>query len=178
MKRHEPEPGTSATGVRIRAATEADAAEVQAIADETWRATYVDILPEEAIGQFLVDAYAVPAIGRRIAAADRFEVAIAGDGHSIVGFSEWLPGAAADERVWAATYVRPGWQRRGIGRRFMESAIAGYQGRTTRLLVVVAEANVNGVAFYRAMGFVPVERLASGIYGTPVGEIRLARLLH
>jgi GNAT superfamily N-acetyltransferase len=178
MNPPEHEPGSSTTGVRSRPALESDAAAIQSIADETWRATYVDILPEAAIGQFLVDTYALPAIERRIAAADRFEVAVVADDDSIVGFSEWLPGATADERIWAATYVRPPWQRRGIGRRFMEGAIAGYRGRTSRLLVVVAEANVAGVAFYRAMGFVPVERLASGIYGTPVGEIRLAKLLH
>jgi len=147
------------------------------VADDTWRATYAAILPEEAIGQFLVDAYALPAVEWRIERADRFEVAVSEAESSVVGFSEWVAGSGDDELVWAATYVMPAWQRRGIGRTFLLSAVAAYRGRAARLLVVVAEANAAGLNFYRAMGFVPVERLESGIYGTPVRELRLSMLL-
>lgn len=161
----------------IRPATATDAAGIAAVADETWRATYAGILPEEAIGQFLVDAYATAALEARIERADRFDVAVAeGDG-TVVGFSEWTAAPDADEALWAATYVRPAWQRRGIGRTFLLGAVAAYRGRRTRLVVVVAEANAAGGAFYRAMGFVPVERLDSGILGTPIREIRLSMLL-
>ena len=177
MKDGDPGLDPAATPVRVRVATADDAAGIQAVADETWRSSYVDILPSEAIGQFIVDAYSMPAIGRRITAADRFEVAVSDADGSIVGFSEWLRGAADDELVWAAAYVRPAWQRRGIGRSFMSSAIAASRGRVSRFLVVVAEANAAGVAFYRAMGFIPVERLESGIHGTPVRELRLSMLL-
>ena len=177
MKPPEPEPRTSATGVRVRPAATDDAAGIQAVADETWRASYVAILPEEAIGQFLADAYSIAAIERRIAVAGRFDVAASDADGSILGYSEWLPGPGADEVVWAATYVRPAWQRRGIGRRFLLSAVAAYRERVDRLLVVVAEANATGLAFYRAMGFIPVERMESGIHGTPVRELRLAMLL-
>ncbi len=162
----------------IRAAVPDDAAGIQAVADATWRATYADLLPDEAIGQFLVDVYAVPVIQGRIERADRFEVAVSEDDSSVVGFSEWTAGTNDDEIVWAATYVLPGWQRRGIGRTFLLSALASYRARATRLLVVVAEANLTAIAFYRAMGFVPVERIESGIYGTPIRELRHSMLLH
>jgi GNAT superfamily N-acetyltransferase len=163
--------------VTIRAAGPSDAAGIAAVADETWRSTYVGILPDEAIGQFLADAYSTAAIDARIERADRFDVAVAeGDG-TIVGFSEWTVAAGADEALWAATYVRPAWQRRGIGRTFLLGAVAGFRGRRARLVVVVAEANTAGGAFYRAMGFVPVERIDSGILGTPIRELRLSMLL-
>jgi len=163
--------------VTIRPAGPADTIGIQSVADTTWRATYVDLLPAEALGQFLVDAYSLPAIERRIERADRFEVAVAESEGAIVGFSEWVAGGADDETIWAATYVLPDWQRRGIGRTFLLSAVAAYRGRVARLLVVVAEANLAGAAFYRAMGFVPVERIESGIYGTPIRELRHAMLL-
>jgi GNAT superfamily N-acetyltransferase len=164
-------------GVTIRAAGADDAAGIQAVADETWRASYAGLLPEAAIGQFLVDAYSLPAIERRIEHAGRFDVAVSEADRSLVGFSEWVTGSRDDEVVWAATYVRPAWQRLGIGRTFLLSALAAYRGRVTRLLVVVAEANAPGQAFYRAMGFIPVERMESGIFGTPIREFRLAMLL-
>ena len=50
----------------IRPATAADVAGIAAVADETWRATYATLLPEEAIGQFLVDAYSPAAITARM----------------------------------------------------------------------------------------------------------------
>jgi GNAT superfamily N-acetyltransferase len=165
------------SGLTIRAAVADDVAAIQAVADATWRASYVDILPEAAISQFLVDAYSPGAIGRRVERADRFEVAVSEADGSVVGFSEWLVEAGADEALWAAIYVRPDWQRRGIGRAFLLSAFKEYRDRLSRLVVVVAQANTAGVWFFGAMGFVAVERLDSGIHGASVSELRMAMLL-
>jgi GNAT superfamily N-acetyltransferase len=164
-------------GLTIRPATADDVAGIGSVADETWRATYASILPEEAIGQFLVDAYRPAAIGARIDRADRFDVAIDDAASTVVGFSEWVATPDPGEALWAATYVRPDWQRRGIGRTFLLGAVGGYRDARQRLLVVVAEANTAGTAFYRAMGFIPVERVSSGILGTPVAELRMSMLL-
>ena len=109
-----------ASDIRVRAAVPSDAEAVRAIAEETWRATYGDVLEPEEIRQHLVAYYAVDALRRRIASRE----------------AEWLIGELAGERVGFCSvllvgreaevvtlYVLPGSQRRGVGRAMLERAV-------------------------------------------------------
>lgn len=142
---------------------------------------------------------------RRIAAADRVDLAVSGDG-VVVGFAEWLvparsiglvspsagmdvaagtaaiprrgsdPGPeprARDEAELAATYVLPGWQRRGIGRAFHERALEAYAGRVRAMVLSVARENHPAIEFYRSLGYVERAAYVEELFGERTAELRM-----
>jgi ribosomal protein S18 acetylase RimI-like enzyme len=65
--------------------------------------------------------------------------------------------------VISRLYVLPSAQRRGIGRRLIEDAVARHPGASELFLEVEAE-NAKGIGFYRREGFEVVgERVQAGI---------------
>jgi len=222
----------------LRTARPDDAEGIVAVARTTWPPTYAALLTTTTIERFLSIAYETDRVRRRIAAADRLDLAVSAGG-SIVGFAEWLvparsiglvspsagldaapsagrdrgggvdscaggpatsrwPGSSAgrpspappldaiagsragpraEEAELAATYILPGWQRRGIGRSFHERAVAAYAGRVRAFVLSVARENLPALAFYRSLGYVDSAAYVEELFGERTAELRMRLML-
>lgn len=137
--------------VLIRRGAEADVEGVRDLLRITWHDTYDALIGAERVTAVSRRWHTPAALRHELAApATCFLVADAGGG--IVGH------ILADARrppllTVTRLYVHPGWQRRGIGSRLLEAAIAAHPECDTLSLGVDA-GNRKGLAFYRKHGFV------------------------
>lgn len=174
--------------MRIRAMTEADAAEVSAIRIGGWRSAYVGMVPQD----YLDAMDPVEETKRRlewfVRSAGRVHNLVAeeaaGDGTgTLVGWASFGP--YRGEETEAATgelyalYVRPERIGTGVGRLLTAEVIrrSAELGRS-RLALWVLTGNARARRFYAAAGFSPDGATATESYdGTPVEEMRYIRVL-
>jgi ribosomal protein S18 acetylase RimI-like enzyme len=138
-----------ADDVRIRPAGPADKSALALIWDETWRATYGDLLGPEGVraigydesGEVRVDALWPTGNGCVLLASVDEEPAGASVGALRQGVLY----------IWGM-YVRPGFQRRGIGARLVETLARRFT-QAKRAEVRVLKASEHARAFYAAQGF-------------------------
>ncbi len=140
----------------IRPAAPADAGPVRALLAETWRATYIPLIGEEAVERMIRDWHAMPALARQVVDPSLlFLVAEASPpgtggpellGHALASSAE--PTAVTLRRL----YVRPRAQGRGIGSALLDRVARARPGaRVMRLSVETG--NGPALAFYRKHGF-------------------------
>jgi GNAT superfamily N-acetyltransferase len=153
----------------IRPAEPADAPAIAAVAVTGWRDTYAGILDAGSIERFVAGAYSEASVRRRIAIADRFDVAVAGG--AVVGFAEWALREAEAELV--AIYLLPAWKRQGIGGALHERGVEAYRGRVGQLVVHLVRDNRDARSFYGAMGYRDERAGTWDLFGTPVPDLRL-----
>ncbi|MEZ4423055.1 MAG: GNAT family N-acetyltransferase [Gemmatimonadota bacterium] len=139
--------------MRIRSATEADAAAAAAVNVTAWRAAFHGIFSEQFLDSLSVERRA-SAIAARFGRADYSMRVALDDGGAVVGFADWGPPREAvmhDYELYAL-YVLPSHQQRGLGRGLLQvvaSAILA-EGRTS-LMCSVLEQNPHR-AFYDRLG--------------------------
>nr|WP_274706958.1 GNAT family N-acetyltransferase [Allorhizobium sonneratiae] len=131
---------------------------VQVLLRETWHATYDPIYGvakvEELIGQW----HSLPALKERLGRPNG-EFLVADDGRRIGGmaFAAMTP-KMAKTAMLHQLYVHPSLQRQGIGRDlFAELETCFPDAEVMRL--EVDPKNAAAIAFYRAHGFVEVDRI-------------------
>ena len=81
-----------------------------------------------------------------------------------------------DAIVVARLYVRPQYQRRGIGRELLESTYRVF-GDAQRVRLTVEADNRKGVAFYTKQGFREVVRSSEEIAGARLENVVMERPL-
>lgn len=169
---------------QVRPATPADADAIAQVHWDSWVATYTGVFPQASF-----DAYPLGTrreTWRAEAARDepgrRLFVAVpeAGIGGPVLGFANLGPyrtqpsepaGTGAGEGELWALYLRPGQQRRGIGRTLWQAVCrtareAGYPA--LRLWVIAGNPAEH---FYAAMGAEPVAENVFDAHGTSIREI-------
>lgn len=163
----------------VRPAVSADADAIAQVHWDSWVATYTGVFPQASFDAYPLGtrrevwrAEAAGITGRRLF--------VAVQGPEVLGFANQgpyrvqphePPGQGAGEAELMALYLRPGHQRRGIGRALWaavcdESRAQGYAA--LRLWVIQGNP---AERFYAAMGALPVGAHTFDAHGTPVREI-------
>ena len=164
---------------RVRLATPADADAIAQVHWDSWVATYTGVFPQASFDAFPLGTRR-ETWRRETAQSDparRLFVAV--QQAEVLGFASLGPyraqaheaaGTGAGEGELWALYLRPGHQRRGIGRGLWSAVTAaareiGYPA--LRLWVIAGNPAEH---FYAAMGAVPVAGNVFDAHGTPVQE--------
>lgn len=145
--------------INLRRATVADAEAIAAVRIESWLATYRGIIPdayldgmklEESINHWRTILEALPAAGERIC------VFVAESEGQIIGFASGmlLPEPKLEMNAeLTAVYLRPAWQRSGIGRRMVQKVARTLQAQGSHsLLVWVITENAIARNFLEELG--------------------------
>ncbi|GGX44770.1 GNAT family N-acetyltransferase [Undibacterium squillarum] len=128
--------------VSLRRATVADAEAIAAVRVEGWQTTYRGMIPDQYLDEMLVDDHVL--YWKRIlqalpAAADKACVYVAESEGHVIGFVSATLLAEPKHGYHAelgALYIRPQWQRAGIGRRMMHKVARTLQSWNCADLVV------------------------------------------
>lgn len=128
--------------VSLRRATVADAEAIAAVRVEGWQTTYRGMIPDQYLDEMLVDDHVL--YWKRIlqalpAASDKACVYVAESEGHVIGFVSATLLAEPKHGYHAelgALYIRPQWQRAGIGRRMMHKVARTLQSWNCADLVV------------------------------------------
>jgi ribosomal protein S18 acetylase RimI-like enzyme len=161
--------------VQIRRATAADIFEIAAIHASSWQATYQGMLPDDYLATVTAESRE-PLWSQVLQDAESTTVVwVAENERKLLAFCSWGP--SPDDPHAAeiqAIYVKPGMERKGLGRTLLASATndAVSHGFTT-IVIWVLRDNVNARAFYESCGWqsddvVKVDHL----WGIEVSEVR------
>jgi GNAT superfamily N-acetyltransferase len=144
----------------IRAATEADVAEIVRIQRDTWRTAYAEMVPAAAVER--LTGPAAHAAWTAAVSSDEGHLLVAVEGKWTVGFCAATPAGAEDpeepagQAQIAALLVEPRWGRRGHGRRLLEAAFeALVADGASSGIAWVPEQDVASRAFYDRAGWDP-----------------------
>lgn len=153
------------SSIVIRHFVPADAPRVRVHLEETWQATYgAEVDPTE-LEKDLAELRSTPDLAAYLLGTGaRLLVAAtdAGDIVATVCFRE-----AERVNYISGMYVRPTTQRRGLGARMLEAAIAELPALKP-VVLFVQKHRTGVVAFYEQRGFVPVEEFTDDFLGTPM----------
>ena len=156
--------------IHIRRASPDDLAAVRDLLVETWHDTYDVLLGPETVTRITGEWHSIEALSRQLDLPDAaFLVAEAKGrilGHAFANARE-LP-----VLVIARLYVRPSWQRRGIGKSLLDAATATDPQIRIIRLDVEAE-NRKGRSFSRREGFRP----AGDVFQAGIRHIRMEKNL-
>lgn len=150
----------------IRDATEADLEAVRRVLAETWTASYAPGLGHDVVASLSAAWHSVENLRRDVDAADRALLLAERDGHCVAMASARF---AAPDLHLTRLYVRPAWQRRGLGGKLLTAIEARYPAAAATRLDVEAD-NAAAITFYRWRGFRAVgettEEVARGVHLT------------
>ena len=145
--------------IHLRSATVADAEAIASVRIESWLATYRGMIPDEYLDSMKLEESilhwrtileALPAAGERIC------VFVAETEGQIIGFASGmlLPEPKLGMKAeLTAVYLRPAWQRSGIGRRMVQKVARTLQAQgSNSLLVWVIADNAIARNFYEELG--------------------------
>lgn len=166
--------------ITIRPARLADMAATGEIVTEAWRHSFHDLLPQDFLLSITPDAQ--KARHERAFAQEDVHYRVASWAGELVGFASWGPGrdpGFAMPYELYALYLRPGFERQGVGRRLLDSVMSEVASTGASGLYLTALALNPNRAFYARLGGIEVDapsiRLGDASYGQ-VGFIwRLAR---
>ena|SRR5689334_19667521 len=150
-----------------------DVLAIKDVLRETWRDTYVSFLSEAAIETITSQWHAPERLTEQLQNPEiYFAVARVGGVVGGVVTARKQDDAIVVDRL----YVRPQYQRRGIGRQLSESSYRAFRGVERVRLSVEAE-NRKGVAFYAKQGFRETARNSEDVAGVCLQKIMMERPL-
>jgi ribosomal protein S18 acetylase RimI-like enzyme len=158
---------------QIERAALRDVLTIKDVLRETWHDTYASLFPQSAMETITAQWHAPELLEKQIQNPDIY-FALARDGGFVVG----LVTAQKQENalVVARLYVRPQYQRRGIGRELLESSYRAFLALKKVRLTVEAE-NRNGIAFYEKQGFREIARGSEEVAGVCLENVVMERPL-
>lgn len=150
----------SAPRIAIRPATLDDAVAIARVRVEAWRTTYRGVIPQAYLDAMSVESSALLWEKVLAAGAGKASVFVVHDDDGIVGFSAGNllaePKHGYDSEL-TAIYLRPAFQRAGLGRRLVVEVAQANRGLGARGMIVwVLAENKSARAFYEALGAVQV----------------------
>ncbi|MEK9969246.1 MAG: GNAT family N-acetyltransferase, partial [Ferrovibrio sp.] len=128
----------------------ADIPAVSTLLMETWHDTYDALIGRDRVDE-IAQLWHAPAVLQQQIVQPHVSFLVAEMSGDIVGHafaSAWNLPALEISRL----YVRPDWQRQGIGNRFLDVLIALHP-KADRLNLSVEKRNRKGVTFYLSQGF-------------------------
>jgi ribosomal protein S18 acetylase RimI-like enzyme len=157
----------------IERAAMQDVREIRDVLRETWHDTYASLLSETAIETITSQWHAPELLTEQLQNPEIY-FAIARDGGVVAGV---VTARKQDDAIVVdRLYVRPQYQRRGIGRQLLESSYRAFRGAQRVRLSVEAE-NRKGVAFYSKQGFRETSRNSEEVAGTCLENLVMERPL-
>ena len=159
--------------MEIDRATAQDVPNIKELLRETWHDTYASLLPRAAIETITSRWHAPELLTEQVQNPETY-FAIARDGGAVAGV---ITARKQDDAVVVARlYVRPQYQRRGIGRQLLESSYRAFAD-ARRVRLSVEAANWKGGAFYAKEGFRETARTSEEVAGTPLETLVLEKAL-
>lgn len=141
-------------------ATIADGPELDAMAQESWIATFGAASSPDDLALYLAEAYGPQGRLLRDLADPAYRFRIARDDGRVAGYAKlgpcWLPAetAPADAAQLSQLYVLPAWQGAGVARELMDWALdTARTARAPAMVLTVWEENPRAIAFYTRYGF-------------------------
>lgn len=161
----------------IRDATHADVADIRAVADATWRATYDDVFAPATIDAAMDEWYDPDAVHEHVA-RDDVTYLVATHDEGVVGYASGGPAEDDATATLGAIYVHPDHWGDGVGSTLLERFHARRRdhGETTVRLRVVA-ANRRAIAFYRSHGYAVRSERTTQTFGDRHTELVMERPL-
>ena len=164
--------------ISLRRATVTDAEAIAAVRVEAWQTTYRGMIPDTYLDEMRVEdsflhwkqiLQALPTAG------DRVCVYVAESEGHVIGFASGmlLPEAKFGMQAeLTAIYLRPAWQRSGIGRRMVQKVARTLQAQGAEsLLVWVISGNSIARNFYDELGGVLLHEQAFNWDGIDLTEV-------
>ncbi len=147
--------------ISLRRATVEDAAAIAAVRVESWQATYRGMIPDTYLDDMRIEDSALQwrqILQAMTAAADRICVYVAESEGQVIGFASGMmlpePKLGMQAEL-TAIYLRPAWQRSGIGRRMLQKVARTLEAQGAEsLLVWVISGNAIARNFYEELGAV------------------------
>lgn len=139
-------------GTKIRRATRADVPALIAMLTETWHATYDPILGSERAGQ-IIAVWNDPSYWTSFIPGSSLEITAVGEQNGEIVAMALARLITAFELRLFMLYVRPEFQRRGLGCSLVAFVLDPFPTAGSITLEVL-HANVQATAFYAAQGFV------------------------
>jgi ribosomal protein S18 acetylase RimI-like enzyme len=134
----------------IERATVDEVDQIKQVLSETWVATYADHLSRSTIEQ-VTTLWHDPGFLRSQIEKPGDYFAMAKDAGTIIGLITVV--ASNGELHLARLYVRPEYQRKGVGTRLLNAAIASYPGAAV-IRLEVEQQNAKALAYWRSQKFV------------------------
>lgn len=144
-------------------AEEVDA--IKQVLSDTWIATYADHLSRSTIEQITLHWHDPKLLRSQIENPNNYFGVAKGDG-TIIGLITVVT-LKRDELFLPRLYVHPEHQRKGVGTRLLNAAIASYPDANV-IRLEVEEQNANGYSYWRSQKFVDI--------GTNIEQIGTDRL--
>src|SRR5665213_1262252 len=133
--------------VRIRRATVDDAVAIARVRVESWRTTYRGMIPQAYLDAMTVEASATLWDKSLSAGSERSQVFVAEDADGVLGFSAGIvlpePKLGFDADL-AAVYLRPAYQRLGLGSKLLGVTAAALAAQKAASLIVWVIAPATG----------------------------------
>lgn len=153
----------------IRQLEERDIASVQAVAKESWHATYDGIIPLPIQDNFLNSAYSDEMMRRRMDFSNLFVVDF---DKMIVGFANFSPVFDSGKVELGAIYLLPAYQGIGLGTALLTHGIDYLRG-AREIYINVEKDNDIGKRFYQSKGFEVIEEFTENFDGHELQTIRM-----
>jgi ribosomal protein S18 acetylase RimI-like enzyme len=148
-----------------------DVLAIKELLRETWHDTYGSLLPKPAIESITSQWHAPELLAEQIQNPEIY-FAVAREGGVVVGV---ITAQKQDDVIVVnRLYVRPQYQRRGIGRQLLESSYRTFHDAQKVRLTVEAE-NRKGVAFYAKHGFRETTRGSEVVGGVCLENVVMER---
>lgn len=159
--------------VEIERAVVQDVLTIKEILRETWLDTYGSLLPKTAIETITSQWHAPELLTEQLQNPEIY-FAVAREGGVVVGV---ITARKQDDVIVVnRLYVRPQYQRRGIGRQLLEASYRTFHDSQRVRLSVEAE-NRKGVAFYAKQGFRETARGTEEVAGVRLEHVVMERPL-
>jgi len=155
-----------------RAAIE-DLPAIKDVLRETWHDTYASLFPGSAMEAIISKWHAPEVLNDQIRNADLY-FGIARDEGNVVGV---ITARQQGEAIIVdRLYVRPLYQRRGIGRQLLEASYGAFRTAQKVRLTVKAQ-NRKGMAFYSKHGFRETARTSQEVAGASLENVVMEKQL-
>ena len=151
--------------MEVRPARTADLPAITAIAVDTWKHAYSDLIGAAAVERYLEASYSPVGLKARL---EDHPIYLAADGRTVMAFADVFVEDGCVVISELATVRR--WQRHGCATRLVEEAREHGSGLPVTADVFLG--NVAGEQFYEHRGFVPGASTAVDFFGETVVERR------
>lgn len=150
-----------------------DIEQVQAVAKESWHATYEGIIPREIQQNFLNGAYSDEMMERRM---EHSLMLVAEAENTIAGFANFTPVNQQGQTELSAIYLLPQYQDEGIGSALLNTGVKKLEN-LKEIQLDVEKENIIGTAFYKAKGFKIVDEYDDDFDGHILKTVRMELIL-
>ncbi|MBT9176758.1 MAG: Spermidine/spermine N(1)-acetyltransferase [Firmicutes bacterium] len=146
----------------IRLAAMSDIPSIQMVARVAWEHTYREIMRPKTRSMFLDEFYNYEALSKALAVRPG-GVWVVTEQEMVLGFIQVVPMLDGNGLEIARLYVMPNYQRQGLGKLLLTTAIESYP--QTKWWALVERDDDKAVQFYRQQGFRKQRDLTLNLFG-------------